>query len=77
MYLLFSILFILLGVGKMKTSFVGFLPKGELSLSKHFTKFSSPMLTTLSLGKASGGLRLLWEWLSSCGQHIRKKSNYG
>jgi hypothetical protein len=56
----FSILFILSGgVGEMKTSFVGFLPKDELSRLKHFTNFFSPILTTLSLGRAFRGLRLL------------------
>jgi hypothetical protein len=43
----------------MKMGVVGFLPKDDLLRSKHFTKFSSPTLTTLSLEGASGGLRLI------------------
>jgi hypothetical protein len=60
MYLLFSMLDILLGgVGEMKMSVVGFLPKDDLLRSKHFTKFSSLTLTTTFLERTFGHLRLL------------------
>jgi hypothetical protein len=49
MYLLFSVLYILFGVGELKISVVGFPPKDGLLRSKHFTKLSSPMLTTLEV----------------------------
>jgi hypothetical protein len=52
-------LYILLGgVGEIKTNVVGFLPKDNLLRSKLFTKFSSPTLTTLSIGRISGDPRL-------------------
>jgi hypothetical protein len=52
-------LYILLGgVGEIKTIVVRFIQKDDLLRSKLFTKFSSPTLTTLSIGRISGDPRL-------------------
>jgi hypothetical protein len=59
LHLPFSMLYIQLGVSEMKINVVGFLPKDNLLRLELFTNFSSPTLTILSLGRASGGPRLL------------------
>jgi hypothetical protein len=56
-FFFFSVLYILLRVREMKISAVGFLPKDNL-LRSNFTKFS-PMLSTFSLGRTFGGVRIL------------------
>jgi hypothetical protein len=43
----------------MKINVVGFLTKDDRLRLELFTKFSSPTLTIISLGRASGGPRLL------------------
>ncbi len=69
--------FLLVGVREWKISVVGFPPKDDLLRSKHFAKLSFPMLTNVSLGRASGGWRSkapLWlaffTWTTLLGKNL-------